>query len=187
MRPMVSMNLALFLVGLGKVVFGLIVGVLGIVVAARILGRLLKAGAVDTAVREGNVALGLLNASGTIALGILAQHAVGATFDALDLVSRDHRVDATVIAKFFGYAFFHVGLALVIGSVSLALGAWIFGWLTRDVDELAEVKKNNIAAALVLSGVLIVLALMTAPGLTTALEGILPLPALGPGEGFSPS
>jgi uncharacterized membrane protein YjfL (UPF0719 family) len=184
---MVTMNLGLFLVGLAKVAFGLVVGVLGIFAASRILGRLLRAGAVDAAVREGNVALGLLNASATVALGILAQRAVAATFDAMDLVYRDRRVDAAVIGKFFGYAFFHVGLALVIGSVALALGAWVFGKMTRDVDELAEIRRNNIAAALVMSGVLIVLALMTAPGLSTALDGILPLPALAPGEGFSPS
>ncbi len=181
------MNLGLFLVGIAKVAFGLVVGVLGIFAASRVLGRLLRAGAVDAAVREGNVALGLLNAAATIALGILAERAVSATFEAMDLVYRDRRVDAAVIGKFFGYAFFHVGLALVIGSASLALGAWVFGKMTRDVDELAEIKRNNVAAAAVMSGVLIVLALMTAPGLSTALDGILPLPALPAGEGFAPS
>jgi uncharacterized membrane protein YjfL (UPF0719 family) len=184
---MVTMNVALLLLGLAKVAFGLVVGVLGILVASRLLGRLLRAGAIDTAVRDGNVAIGLLNAAGTISLGILAQRAVGTTFDAIDLVYRDRALDLAAIAKFLGFAFFHVGLALVVGTTVLALGAKVFDRLTKDVDEIAEVKRNNIAAALVMSGVLVVLALMTAPGLSTALDGILPLPPLGPDEGIMPS
>ncbi|HVY49282.1 MAG TPA: DUF350 domain-containing protein [Minicystis sp.] len=184
---MVSVHLGLVLVGLGKIVFGVFVGVLGIFLASRALARLLACGRVDDAVREGNVAIGILNAAGVVSLGILAERAVGSTFEAMDLLYRGRGVDGSLAGRFAAYAVAHVGLALVVGSIVLALGAWVFGRLTRDVDELAEVRKNNVAAAVVLGGVLVVLALVTAPGLSTALDGLLPLPALAADEGLAPS
>src|SRR5262249_2692273 len=132
-------------------------------------------------------ALGLLNACSIVALGILAQHAITATFSAMDLLYRGRGIESGMVGRFFGYGAVHVGLSLVVGSGVLSLGAWIFGWLTRGVDEIAEVKKGNTAAALVMGGVLLVLSLMTAHGLETALDGLLPLPALDADEQIAPS
>jgi hypothetical protein len=181
------MNLALVLIGLGKVVFGLLVGVLGIFIASRVLGRMLHGGAADEAVRGGNAALGLLNGFGIVSLGILGQHAVLATFNAMDLLYRGKGLEGGMVGRFVGYGLVHVGLSLVVGSGVLAFGAWIFGKLTRDVDEIDEVKKGNMSAAMVMGGVLLVLAIMTAPGLQTALDGLLPLPVLRPDELVAPS
>ena len=74
------MNSSLFFVGIGKVLFGIVVGALGIFFASRALGKLLRWGNVDAEIQGGNVAAGVLKASGLIALGILVQHAITATF-----------------------------------------------------------------------------------------------------------
>jgi hypothetical protein len=176
------MNLTLVLIGLGKVVFGLLVGVLGIFLSSRVLGRMLHGGGADQAIVGGNTALGLLNASGIVSLGILAQHAVASTFGALHLMHDRGGLDAALFGRFLGYGVVHVGLSLVVGAGVLSLGAAIFGWLTRDIDEMAEIKRGNVSAALVMSGVLLVLSLITAQGLQTALDGLLPLPLLGAEE-----
>jgi hypothetical protein len=57
----------------------------------------------------------------------------------------------------------------------------------EGVDEIAEIRKGNVAPAIVLAAVMVVLALMTAPGLENALEGLLPLPELGRDEVLIPS
>jgi uncharacterized membrane protein YjfL (UPF0719 family) len=181
------MNLTLVLIGLGKVAFGLLVGVIGIFLASRVLARMLHGGGVSEAVREGNAALGILNGFAVVSLGILAQHAVSATFNAMDLLYRGKGLEAGMLGRFVGYGLVHVGLSLVVGSGVLALGAWVFGKMTRDVDEVAEVKKGNVSASVVLGGVLLVLSLMTAQGLQTALDGLLPLPSLQDNEQVAPS
>jgi len=181
------MNQSLLMIGLGKVVFGLLVGALGVLLASRVLGRLLNAGDAYRAVREGNLAIGVLNAFGLLSLGILAQHAIEATFNAMDLLYRGRAPQASMIGRFATYGLMHVGFALLVGSVVLGLGAWIFGKLTKEVDEIEEIKRGNLSAAFVLGAVMLVLALMTAPGLQTALDGLLPLPQLGPNEFIMPS
>jgi hypothetical protein len=76
------MNLSLFLVGTGKLLFGLLVAVLGMFLAFRLLRRVLHG---STAAAANNLAEGVLEAGALVALGILAQNTVSATFSALDL------------------------------------------------------------------------------------------------------
>jgi uncharacterized membrane protein YjfL (UPF0719 family) len=181
------MHLSLFLIGLGKVVFGIIVGAAGIFSASRLLGRMIRWGESDDEIRRGNVAIAVLEAAALIAFGILVQHAVSTTFSAMDLMNRGHELTPPMLGRFAVYGLVHVSVSLVVGTGSLAVGTWIFGRLTRGVDELAEVRKGNVAPALVLGAVMVVMALVTAPGLQTALDGLLPLPSLDRDELLAPS
>ncbi len=76
-----------------------------------------------------------------------------------------------------------------VDAAAIAIGAFLFNFnrLTRDVEEIEEIKKGNVAPALVLGAVLVVLALVAAPGLETALDGLLPLPTLARDEVIAPS
>lgn len=181
------MNLTLFLIGLGKILFGIVVGAAGVFLASRVLGRLLRWGEADEELKRGNLAVAALGAAGLYALGLLAQHAVSATFAAMDLMYRGKRLEAPMIGKFALYGLIHVGVSLAVGAGALAVGAWIFNRLTRGVDELAEIRKGNMAPALVLGAVIVVMALVAAPGLETALDGLLPLPTLERDEMVAPS
>lgn len=181
------MNLVLFLTGLGKVAFGIAVGALGIFLASRILNRLLRSGEADEEQKKGNVAAGVLYASSLVALGLLVQHAVSATFAAMDLMHRGAALTGPVLMRFGIYALVHVTFSLAVGAAVIAIGTTLFAKLTRGVDEVAEVRRGNVAPALVLGAVMIVMALMTAPGLQTALDGLLPLPTLGRNQLIAPS
>ena len=181
------MNGALLLVGLAKALFGLLVGAAGIFVAARALHRLIGSGKTDEHTKAGNNAVGILKAGSLIALGILLQPAVNATFDAMDLLYRDQELSMVALRRFVTYGLLHVGLSVVVGALVLALGTWLFTKLTRGVDEMSEIKAGNLAPALVLAAVMVVMALMTAPGLRTALDGLLPLPTLGRDQVVAPS
>jgi uncharacterized membrane protein YjfL (UPF0719 family) len=181
------MNSSLFLVGVGKVLFGIIVGALGVFFASRALGKLMRWGNVDAEIMGGNMAAGVLKGSSLIALGILVQHAVTATFSAMDLLYRGQALETPMLIQFAAYGIAHVCFSLAVGAGVLALGAWIFNHMTRGVDEMVEVRKGNVAPAFVLGAVMIVMALMTAPGLQMALDGLLPLPVLGRDEMVAPS
>lgn len=181
------MNASLFVVGLGKVLFGIIVGAIGVLFASRATGKLMRWGNVDSEIQGGNAAAGALKGSVLLALGILVQHAVTATFSAMDLLYRGQTLATSMLIQFAAYGLAHVGFSLAVGAFVLALGAALFNHLTRGVDEMDEVRKGNVAPAIVLGAVMIVMALMTAPGLQTALDGLLPLPELGRNELVEPS
>ena len=181
------MNVTLFLLGLGKVFFGIIVGAAGIFCASRLLGRMIRWGDTEAEIKRGNLAAAVLEAAALIAFGLLVQHAVQATFTAMDLAYRGQAPQPAMVARFALYGLLHVGVSLTVGAWALATGAWIFSKLTRGVDEMAEVRKGNVGPALVLGAVLVVMALVTAPGLQMALEGLIPLPKLDRDEMVAPS
>ncbi len=180
------MDLALLLVGLIKVVFGGLVAALGIWFALRGLGRLLGANPVEE-LRQGNVAACTVHAASLVALGLLVQHAVQATSDAVDLTVQNPPIHLATVGRLVGAAILHVGLSLGVGVTVLGTGVLLFDRMTPGIDELAEVRRGNVAAALILSAILLVLALLTAPGLQAALNGLIPFPQLPEGALRAPA
>lgn len=181
------MNSTYFFIGLAKVAFGVLVAVLGIFLGTRIFARAIGMKDLDQELAKGNTAAGVLVASAIVALGLLSQHAVVATFSAMDLAYRNQGFEPQMLAAFTIYGLAHVLTSYLVGLVVLVLGKSIFSRMTRGVDEMGEIRKGNVAPALVLGGVVIVLAMMTAPGLEMALTGLLPLPTLGRDELLGPS
>jgi uncharacterized membrane protein YjfL (UPF0719 family) len=86
-----------------------------------------------------------------------------------------------MMARLALFAVLHVVLSLGVGTAVLALGVLLFDKMTPGLDELAEVRRGNVALALVLSAMLVVIALLTAPGLQAALNGLIPFPQLPEG------
>jgi hypothetical protein len=170
------MDGSLFLIGVAKLLFGLLAAALGIYVAFRALVRLL--GTNGAGGQPGATAIGTLEAASVVALGILGRNTLGATYDAIDLLLARHALSGPVLAKVALYALIHLAFTLLVGAAILGLGLWLFNRVTPDIDEMAEVRKGNLGAALMLSAILVVLALLTAPGLQAALNGLVPFPDL---------
>ncbi len=174
------MDLTLVSVGLIKVIFGGLVAALGIWIAFRGLNRLLGTNALED-LQQGNTAAGIVHAASLLALGLLVQNAIQATSDAMDLTLRTSPLQPAMLARLALSAVLHVVLSLGVGTAVLALGVMLFDKMTPGLDELAEVRRGNIALALVLSAILVVIALLTAPGLQAALNGLIPFPRLPEG------
>ncbi len=172
------MDLMFVAIGVAKIVFGVAVGVVGITVATRMSKRLSGFASVEEGLREGNVAVGVAVSGAILAMALLVQHAVRGTFGALDLLL--HASDEWFrVGWVFVYAVAHVAAALGVGALILAVGTRAFVRLTPSVDEVAEIRSGNVASALVLAVVLVVMALLAQQGVATLLDGLLPLPTLG--------
>jgi uncharacterized membrane protein YjfL (UPF0719 family) len=50
--------------------------------------------------------------------------------------------------------------------------------LTRRIDELAEIKNNNVAVAIILAVVLVIMGLFLADGINSFLNAVVPFPKL---------
>lgn len=172
------MELSLIVAGLSKVIFGLLIGSIGITTSARLVKRLIGLPELDQAIRERNVAVGLCLGAAIFAMGLLVEPAVQRTFNAIDLIqhSADTWFDFIWIA---GYALGLSTITLVLGASVTVLGVQIAVRLTPDLDEIAEIAAGNIASAAVLVAVVTVLALLARDGVDTLLTGFLPIPTLG--------
>lgn len=76
---------------------------------------------------------------------------------------------------------------VVTGVISLLLtrlAQGVFMVLTRKVDEMAELKKNNVAIALILAALTISVVVMVTHGMNVLAEGFVPAPQAAAGGGL---
>jgi uncharacterized membrane protein YjfL (UPF0719 family) len=167
-----------FIIGLSKIAFGFLVGVVGVWLASRLFNWLIGTRRPDDAIDKGNLGVAVLKGSGLVALGILCRNAVESSFAALDYLGLAGESSWGLLGEVALHSLLHTVLALGTGSCVLAAGTMLFDKLTGGVEEIEQIRAGNVAPAIVVGAVLIVLALLTAPGLETALEGLLPVPEL---------
>lgn len=176
------MNAALLAAGIVKLLIGIGLGGAGVVLAWKLLSRLLQS---DQPL-EDNPAAGVLHGSALLSLSLLVRQVLSALYDTIDLfLLRGDLVKTLPRVLLLGGL--HVGLALAVGSALLALGVWLFNRLTPGIDEVAAVRAGKLGPAVVLGAILVTLALLAAPGLEALLSGLIPYPRLPEGVGTTAS
>jgi hypothetical protein len=176
------MNGAVLAAGAVKLFIGIGIGGLGVVLAYKLLSRVLERG--EGPPLEDNAAIGVLHAASLISLGLLVRQVLAALFDTIDIfLLRGDFVKTLPRVLVLGGI--HIGLALGLGAALLVLGVFLFNRLTPGVDEVAAVRAGKVAPALVLGAIIVTLALLAAPGLEELLAGLIPLPQLPDGTGVA--
>jgi uncharacterized membrane protein YjfL (UPF0719 family) len=105
--------------------------------------------------RRGNLAIGIVMAAMVVAVGIIVRPALQDPLIAAD-VGRSR--------PFYELLVNAVGLliALILAIAAVGFSVWLFTRLTTDLDEWVELLEGNQAVALLLAGVVLALALLTA-------------------------
>jgi hypothetical protein len=174
-------NFSLIIIGLVKLIVGFGLGGLGILLAWKLLSRLVNS---DGALKD-NSAAGTLHAGMLISLAILGRNALSATFDTIDLTLQSG-ITLPSLLKVAIHSSAHVLLSLTLGAALLSIAVALFNRLTPGIDELQQVKAGNLAAALVLAAILVSFALLASPGLEALLAGFIPFPTLPSKTGIAP-
>ncbi len=105
--------------------------------------------------RQGNLAVGVVMAAIVVAVGIIVRPALQDPLIVAD-VGRARPLYELVVNA--------IGLliALVLAIVAVGLAVWLFTLLTTDLDEWAELAGGNQAVAVLMAGVVLAVALLTA-------------------------
>lgn len=98
--------------------------------------------------QHGNVAVGIVLAAAIVSTVIVLRPALS-----LDTAGWD--AGSVLPWKAFLVQAVQIAVGLILATVSMALALLIFGALTRDIDEIGELQRSNLAVAALLSGVLI--------------------------------
>ncbi|MCX7679189.1 MAG: DUF350 domain-containing protein [Spirochaetes bacterium] len=70
----------------------------------------------------------------------------------------------------FFYGLIYVIVSLVFGTLTIFLFIKVFNALTRDIDDMTEMKNNNIAVALINSAIIFSVALFISESIAAAME-----------------
>jgi uncharacterized membrane protein YjfL (UPF0719 family) len=105
--------------------------------------------------RQGNMAVGVVLAAIVLAVGIIVRPALQDPLISAD-VGRSRPVYELLVNA--------VGLliALILAIAAVTFATWLFMRLTTDLDEWAELAAGNHAVAVLMAGVVLAIALLTA-------------------------
>ena len=170
------MDLILFITGLLQILLSLFIGIIFIYSASKIFQRFTHGIKDVEELRNNNIAVAIINSALVIALIIIVMNSIET---AITIFSNTLRNPEAVFMTYIKTALLMLGHIILAGIVALGsiyIGLYVFMYLTKDLDELKEIKENNIAVSIFLSVIIIALALLLEPGIRTILDALIPFP-----------
>ena len=171
------MQVVAIVAGLAELVLSLALGVLTAYVGFRLLARMTRDLDEVAELRRNNAAAGVLLAALLLALALVVRQASYPAISALK-TGLLHGLGVAGALKVLGLAAAYVAVALAVAVVAIGIGVRLFLALTRDLDELAEIRANNLAVAIAQGAVVVVLGIFLAQGVGSLLSALIPYPAI---------
>jgi len=170
------MDLILFITGLVQLALSLLIGVLFIYAASRVFQKMIIGINETDELKNNNIAVAILNSAIIIALILV----VGSSIEsAITIFGNTLRNPDAIISTYLQTALImllHIIIAGLVAFSTIYFAMHFFMWLTKDLDELAEIKNNNVAVSLLLGIIIISIALLLQPGISTILDSLIPYP-----------
>ncbi|MFH2105719.1 MAG: DUF350 domain-containing protein [Candidatus Micrarchaeota archaeon] len=104
-------------------------------------------------IKKGNVAVGVLLAGIIISIALIVEQGV---VDLLSVLSLGVDPKAMLFLTLAGVA--NLGISVMVAMFAVYIGIRLIDQMTTDVDEIAELKKGNVAIGIIMAAVLIAVA-----------------------------
>lgn len=143
-----------------EVIISMACGMLTLYVSLRIIGRTLLRTADGSLLQEANTAASLFAAMMILAELLIVRQSILPAVDALRaMVAANHQLTALMVATSLGYFLAFYVISLVVSLTCLYLSIMIYIKATTKMDELEELRRNNLSVAVLMSAVVIGMAL----------------------------
>lgn len=104
-------------------------------------------------IKQGNVAIAVLKGILILCTLMLVQNSVFPSVDAFRAMASAHNtVNLTMFGISFGYFMLFYSISLIFSIILILLTFFIYIKATTNVDEIAEINKNNLAVSIIILG-----------------------------------
>ncbi len=172
------MNFTLLIIAIVQIAISLIVGIFLIYFASKVFQSLTRGINDIEELKHNNIAVAILNASIVLSLIIVVSNSIESSVTVFANTLRD---PSSVFSDYLEMASIMIGQILLASTIAFSaiyFGLQIFMKLTKDLEELLEIKKNNVAVSVLLSVILVSLALLLQPGIIALLNALIPFPSV---------
>ena len=153
------MDIALIGLALLRLVLAVVFAILGLYIASWVLGKLTKGIDEWEEIEKGNHAVAIYVAGIFISVAIIVAPGVIGLFRTFDLIG-------------IAVGFVQLVLALALAVVMQYIGLWVFGKMTKELDEWAELKKGNAAVGIVMAAIVIAISTIVSQGVASIIAAI---------------
>jgi uncharacterized membrane protein YjfL (UPF0719 family) len=157
------MLLANVVVGLFQLLISIIFAVLALYIGFFVLSKITKVIDEEKEIAKGNAAVGIVVAAVFVAIALVVQSGVSGLSVGINKAISVGILSVDGLLA-IGTAFIQLilGIVLAVGAIYLAL--YILDKLTKGIEEFEEIKKGNVAVALMMGGVIIAVAVIIQSG-----------------------
>jgi uncharacterized membrane protein YjfL (UPF0719 family) len=150
-------------VGLIQLIVSIIFAVLALYIGFAVLIKINKNMDEEKELARGNVAVGIIVAAVFVAIALVVQSGVSGLSVGINKALNVGILSVDGLLA-IGVAFIQLilGIVLAVGAIYLALN--VLDKLTKGIDEFEEIKKGNVAVALMMGGVIIAVAVIIQSG-----------------------
>lgn len=170
------MDFILLLTGIVQVLLSLIIAVTLVYLSSKIFRRLITGISEADELRKNNVSVAILNGSIILALILVVKKSIESAITIFGNTLRNPEAVFTSYVQSALIMIGHIILGGMIAFTTIYTALQIFMWLTKDLDELKEIKENNIAVGILLGIIIVSMALLLQPGVDTILNSLIPFP-----------
>jgi len=126
-------------------------------------------------VSDSNQAFGVVMASILFSVGYMVSSVVHPLLSLFRILSTKDNDTFGLMISFIGFGAIYIALAYVVALIVCWLGMIIYNYIT-PIDEIHELKNNNLTVALVVGSIIITLSLLTHDGVELLIESFIPYP-----------
>lgn len=172
------MDLSLLISGVLQLFLSLFIGIIFIYAGFKFFHKKIKSINEIEELKKNNIAVAILNASIILALVIMVKNAIEPAITVFSMALRNPDATFSSFLQTAGIMLVQIILAGFIAYISIYLAISLYTHLTKDLDELGEIKKNNIAVSVVLGVVIISISLLMQQGIKSILDALIPFPSI---------
>ena len=172
----VTMDLILLITGIVQIFLSLLIAVTLVYLSSKIFRKMISGINETEELKKNNVAVAILNGAIVLALVLVVKKSIES---AITIFGNILRNPEAVLSSYIQSALImlgHILLGGIIAFTSIYAALQIFIWLTKDLDELKEIKENNTAVGILLGIIIVSMALLLQQGVDTILNSLIPFP-----------
>ena len=150
-------------IGLVQLIIAIIFSVVALYIGFSMMSKITRNIDEEKELAKGNVAVGIIVASVFVAIALVVQSGVSGISVGIGKAASVGLFSLDGILA-IGAAFVQLILGIVLAIAAIYLALNILDKLTKGVDEFEEIKKGNVAVALMMGGVIIAVAVIIQSG-----------------------
>lgn len=172
------MDLSLLIAGILQLILSLVTGLAFIYAGFRFFHKRIKDIDEISELKKNNIAVAILNGSIILSLVIMVKNAIEPAITTFTLTLRNPDSSLTSFLQTAAIMLIQIIVAGVLAFLAIYIALNLYTFLTRDLDEIDEIKKNNIAVSLVLGVVIISISLLMQQSIKSILDALIPFPTI---------
>jgi uncharacterized membrane protein YjfL (UPF0719 family) len=172
------MDLSLLLAGVIQLLLSLVIAIVFIYSGFRFFHKRIKSINEIEELKNNNIAVAILNASIILSLVIMVKNAIEPAITVFSMTLRNPNATFNSFLQMAGIMLVQIIVAGIIAYIAIYVAIHLYTHLTKDIDELAEIKNNNIAVSIVLGVVIISISLIMQQGIKSILDALIPFPSV---------